>query len=52
MKRWRIIYRDQGDDGCPDFSQIVKAPDREAAELAFYDDPGWEIVRIEPVKNR
>ena len=49
MNRYRIKYRDESDLGCPVFSCVLKAHDREHAIERFHDAPdgdGWEIVDV------
>ncbi len=53
MKRYRIRYRDP-DPGCPVFSYIVRAYDREHAEERFYetnDGDDWQLVSITELKE-
>ncbi len=51
--RFRIRYTDDGDSsGCPVFSQIVRAWDREAALDRFYDAPdadGWLVLAVDRI---
>lgn len=49
MKRWRIEYRDDADDGCPVFTTHVRGYTREHAIERFHDAPdgdGWEILKV------
>lgn len=49
---YRIVYRDAGDMGCPDFSMRVWAYTAEHAEDKFNDsdDTGWTVLRVERVR--
>jgi len=52
MKRYRIHYRDL-DPGCPTFTCILHAYDREHAAERFWDsavDDGWKILKVEVAK--
>ena len=53
-KRYRITYTDDGEGGCPEFTQTLRAYDKADAEQRFLDAPdgdGWKIVKIEIVKE-
>jgi hypothetical protein len=49
VRRFRVAYRDDCDPGCPVFSCVIKAYDRDHVIEKFHDAPdgeGWEILSI------
>lgn len=55
MKRYKIVYTDDGDSGCPQFSYRVFAHDRDHAIEQFNengdaDDAGWKLVSVTLVR--
>lgn len=53
MKLFRITYTDESDPCCPEFTQRVRAHDREHAEEKFFDSDdfdGWKILRVDPLQ--
>ena len=53
LYRFRIRYRDEGDEGFPDMDWYTWAYNQDHAEERFFDiDEGWRIVSIERVRER
>jgi len=54
MKRYRVTYTNSIDDGCPNFSCVIRAYDREHLEDKFFsnpDDLDWKILKVERLKE-
>lgn len=53
MKRFRVKYTDESDQGCPVFDWRCQAADARHAEEKFLESngaDGWKVVRVEVVK--
>lgn len=53
LYRFRIVYKQRGDDACPEFTWSTWAYDVEHAADRFNadDDDAWEIVSVERVRS-
>lgn len=54
MKRYRVTYTSSIDDGCPTFSCVLRAHDRDHLEDKFFsnpDDLDWKILKVERLKE-
>ncbi len=53
LNKYQVRYTDSGDEGCPDFTCVIHAYNKEHAMDKFFDsdDDDWKVLSIKKVKG-